>query len=236
MQRSIFICIIGDFNPKYQLHNDTNLSFSYAAQRLGVELKLNWVNTASLTEKPEEKLEKYDAFLCAPGSPYESMQGALNGIKFARESDRPFLGTCGGFQHAIIEYARNVCGIKDAQHAEENPDAPHLLVTRLACSLAGKTQRIQITRGTRAYQVYSKPETEERFFCNFGLNPIYRKKMESSGLEFSGFDENGDVRIIELPKKKFYFGTLFVPQACPTEYNPHPLIAGLVQAAIKSQK
>jgi CTP synthase (UTP-ammonia lyase) len=233
MPKQIFIGIIGDFHPEYSLHIDTNTAFSQIAKRLGTKINLEWIPTSSLNDHVQKKLDRFDAFLCAPGSPYKSMVGALNGIKFAREADRPFLGTCGGFQHAVIEYARNVMGVKDADHAEEHPDAPRLFITRLSCSLAGKTQKIHITPGSRAHAVYGALNTEERFFCSFGLNPAIRGEIEDAGLRASGFDDNGEVRIMELPKARFFFATLFVPQACPLENKPHPLVTALVDAAKK---
>src|SRR5205809_607084 len=83
------------------------------------------------------KLELFHGIWCVPGSPYRSMDGALRANRFARENGRPFLGTCGGFQHAIIESLRNVAGLKHADHAESNPDAKMPVIVRLACSLAG---------------------------------------------------------------------------------------------------
>lgn len=231
MPKEVNIGIIGDFNPEYRVHTDTNLAFMQLAKRVGMQIDVKWVPTPSLDEHVQKKLDRFDAYLCAPGSPYRSMGGALNGIKFAREADRPFLGTCGGFQHVVIEYARNVMGVKDADHAEEHPDAPKLFVTRLSCSLAGKTQKIHITPGSRTYDIYRTLSTEERFFCSFGLNPAVRHEIEAAGLRASGFDDNGEVRIMELPNARFFFATLFVPQACPVEDKPHPFVQALVNAA-----
>jgi CTP synthase (UTP-ammonia lyase) len=73
-------------------------------------------------------------------------------------------------------------------------------------------------------------DTEERFFCSFGLNPAIRAEIEVPGLHAQGFDDDGEVRIMELPKARFFFATLFVPQACPLEYKPHPLLKALVNA------
>jgi CTP synthase (UTP-ammonia lyase) len=231
MPKEICIGIIGDFHPEYSVHLDTNLSFKQVAKRTGIRINVEWISTPSLEDHVEKKLDGFNAFLCAPGSPYRSMSGALNGIKFAREADRPFLGTCGGFQHAVIEYARNVMGIKDADHAEEHPDAQKLFITRLSCSLVGKTQKVHIAPSSRAHSIYRTSIAEERFYCSFGLNPVFRQEIEAAGLRASGFDDNGEVRIMELPNARFFFATLFVPQACPMEEKPHPLVLGLVHAA-----
>jgi CTP synthase (UTP-ammonia lyase) len=231
MPGDIFIGIIGDFNPKYSVHADTNLAFGHVAKHLNLSITSKWIPTDSLNSDVNRKLDRFDAFICAPGSPYRSMTGALNGIRFSRESDRPFLGTCGGFQHAVIEYARNVMGIRDADHEEEHPDAPNLFIKRLSCSLAGKTQTVHIAPDSSAYRAYGKLSIEERFFCSYGLNPKIRKEIESAGFRSSGFDSNGEVRIMELAKARFFLATLFVPQACPIESRPHPLMLALVAAA-----
>lgn len=236
MPRRLTVGVIGDFNPQYDSHTATNVALHHAAVPLGVSVDLEWIPTPSLEKRVEEKIGKFDALLCAPGSPYRSMTGVLNGIRFTRESDRPFLGTCGGFQHVVIEYARNVMGFTDAQHAEENPDAPLLFVTRLSCSLVGKTEKIRISSGSRAFEIYGKGESEERFNCNFGLNPAYRKTVEEAGLHPSGFDQTGEIRILELPNHLFYLATLFVPQMTSSEGRPHPVIRSLLKAAVKFQE
>jgi CTP synthase (UTP-ammonia lyase) len=230
MPKEVSVGIIGDFNPEYRSHVDTNLAFRQIGKRLGVKITEEWIPTPSIDENAGRMLDRFDAFLCAPGSPYKSMSGALNGIRFAREADRPFLGTCGGFQHAVIEYARNVMGIRDADHAEEHPNAPRLFITPLSCSLVGKTQRVNIMPGSRAHEIYGASASEERFFCSFGLNPAYRHEIEVAGLQPSGFDDNGEVRILELPNARFFFATLFVPQSYPDEAKPHPFVRALVNA------
>mgnify|MGYP001040865128 FL=1 len=236
MRRRITVGVIGDFNPQYDSHTATNLALRHAAIRLEASIDVEWIPTPSLEKHVEGKIDKFDVLLCAPGSPYRSMNGALNGIRFARESNRPFLGTCGGFQHVVIEYARNVMGFVDAQHAEEKPDAPLLLVTPLSCSLVGKIEKIKISSGSRAFEIYGKGESEERFNCNFGLNPAYREMMEEAGLRASGFDQTGEVRILELPNHLFYLATLFVPQMTSSEQRPHPVICSLLEAASKFQE
>lgn len=131
----------------------------------------------------------------------------------------------------IVEFARNVLGVRDADHAEEHPDAAHLYVTALVCSLVGQREPVTIAPGSRAFRVYGQGETVERFYCNFGLNPAHRSEIEQGGLRTSGVDRNGEVRIMEHARNRFCFGTLFVPQMSSTPAKPHPLILGLVKAA-----
>lgn len=232
MPRELSIGIIGDYNPSSETHAATNRAFHHAAIHLGASIDMEWVSTPALQEQTEDRLDRFDVILCAPGSPYRSRRGALNGIRFAREGDRPFLGTCGGFQHTVLEYARNVMGIKGAEHAEEHPDAPNLFITPLSCSLVGKVEEVRLSPGSRAFGVYKAPQTLERFYCSYGLNPARRTEVEQAGLCSSGFDNIGEVRILELPKAHFFLATLFVPQASSTENRPHPMINALLQAAM----
>ncbi len=231
MPRKILVGVIGDFNPNYDTHAMTNEAFHHSADSLGVGVEVEWLPTPTLARDAGKKMAKFDAFLCAPGSPYKSYEGALNGIRYARENDKPFVGTCGGCQHAIVEYARNVMGIKDAEHAEEHPDADTLFVTHLTCSLVGKTEEVKVVPGTRAAKVYGAKSIMERFYCNYGLNPEKRRDIEAAGLCISGHDNGGEVRILEIPKARFYFATLYVPQASSTEAKPHPMITGMLKAA-----
>src|SRR6267143_900331 len=214
--------VIGDYDPGLLSHQSTSNAFRHAAAHLRVDVDLGWVPTSSLEGHAREKLGEFDALLCAPGSPYKSMTGALNGIRFAREFDRPFLGTCGGFQHVVVEYARNVMGFEDAQHAEYDPYASRLFITPLTCSLVGKTMKVRIIDGSGASAVYGRKEVEEQYYCNFGLNPHHRAALEDAGLGVSGIDQDDEVRILELPDKRFFMATLFVPQLTSTKNSPHP--------------
>ncbi len=232
MPRKILVGVIGDYQPTYETHSMTNACLRHSADRLGVEVEAKWLQTPTLVE-PAKAMKPFNAFICAPGSPYKSYNGALNAIRYARENDKPYLGTCAGCQHAIVEYARNVMEISDAEHAEEHPDAGNLFVTPLTCSLVGKTEEVKILPKTRAAEVYGAMSTMERFYCNYGLNPERRKDIEKAGLKISGLDSGGEPRILELPKARFYFATLYVPQTSSTAEKPHPLITGLLKAAMK---
>jgi CTP synthase (UTP-ammonia lyase) len=230
MTSKTLIGIIGDYKPSYDNHKMTAFSLQHSASLLGLNVEAEWLPTPTLNEDAEHKMGKFDAIICAPGSPYMSYEGALNGIRYARENDLPFIGTCGGCQHAIVEYARNVMGIHDAEHAEEHPNADTLFVTPLTCSLVGTVAEVKILPGTRASKVYNSKTTMERFYCNYGLNPTRRKDIEAAGLHISGLDSEGEPRILEIPKARFYFATLYVPQATSTAEHPHPMITNLLKA------
>jgi CTP synthase (UTP-ammonia lyase) len=124
-----------------------------------------------------------------------------------------------------------VLGIKDAEHEESAPDAPTLFISRLACSLAGKTQRITIAPESLARRAYGEQEVVEQFYCNFGLNPRFRKQIKKGELNVTGVDPEGEVRIVELSGHPFYVATLYLPQVCSKPESPHPLIVAFLKAA-----
>jgi len=219
------IGIIGDFDPRNPTHGCTNDAILHAAELLGVVIEPVWLPT----DEPAH-YGTFQGLLGSPGSPYKSFDGALTAIRYARENRIPFLGTCGGLQHLMIEYARNVMGLTEAAHAESDPYASCLFVTALSCSLVGKTMDVTLEPESRAAAAYRANRSTEDYYCNFGLNPKYREQMEQAGLTVSGTDENGEVRVVELASHPFFIGTLFVPQARSRPGVPHPLVLALCQA------
>ncbi len=133
--------------------------------------------------------------------------------------------------HAIVEFARNVLGFKDADHAETNPGGTCLFVTALTCSLVGTQEPVTIIPHTQAAALYGVGNVTEAYYCNYGVNPAYRQQLEQGGMVTSGVGGQGEVRIVELPTHPFFVATLFLPQARSTPERPHPLVAGFAAAA-----
>ena len=158
------------------------------------------------------------------------MDKTLWAICHARENGVACFGTCGGFQHMMIEYARNVLHYRDAQHAEYDPYASALFISRLACSLAGREMELKFESGSLVGDIYGSMSAREEYYCNFGVDPGKVGLLANSGLRISGSDSEGEVRVIELPSHPFYLGTLFVPQTKSTEQRPHPLVTAFVHA------
>lgn len=234
MSSVIKIGIIGDHDPGRPSHRATTNALRHSADALGAALEIQWLPTESLENHAEEILRGFDGIFCAPGSPYRSMQGALNAIRYARENGVPFIGTCGGFQHAAIEYARNALGVHGAGHEETDPGADDLAVTALSCSLAGESRKVLLDRESMAYRIYGQTEIVERFSCSYGLNPEFRKRFRESGFRISGADENGEARILELAGHRFFTATLFQPQLSSEAGRPHKLITAFIKSASRS--
>ena len=230
MPSTVRIALIGDHDEAITAHRAIPLALELAAASVGCSVVPDWIATVELSNSAEQ-LADYQAVWCVPGSPYASMDGALNAIRYARERNVPFLGTCGGFQHALIEYARNVLGLAEADHAESNPDAAFALITPLSCSLAEATGAINLHDGTRIREIYGQPVVVEGFNCNFGVNPEYQDLLRDGRLHISATDAAGDVRVVELDDHPFFIATLYQPERSALRGMVHPLVAAYLQAA-----
>ena len=222
------IAIVGEFNRTFRPHVATNEAIAHSVAVEDLRIEVEWVSAGAIDAA---FLQRYSAIWVAPGSPYKSLDGALRAIRHARESAVPCLGTCGGFQHMVIEYARNVLGFADAQHAEYDPYASNLFVSKLECSLAGRQLPLTFAPDSRVAQIYQATEAVEQYYCNFGVHPEKVSLLKSAALRISGWDPEGEIRVVELPDHPFFIGTLYVPQARSTADRPHPLVTGFLRAA-----
>jgi CTP synthase (UTP-ammonia lyase) len=159
----------------------------------------------------------------------------LRAIRFAREQQRPFLGTCGGFQHAVLEYARNVLGWDDAEHGETSPDAARALLTPLTCSLVEAVDSIHLVEGSLIAEAYESAEIVEGYRCRYGVNPVFERELLSQQLCAVGHDASGDLRVVELKGHPFFVATLFQPERAALKGKLPPLVRALI-AACKRQK
>ena len=185
------IALVGDYNPDVIAHQAIPLSIDDAAAVLDLTADYDWIATTELTS-PED-LVGYDAIWLVPASPYKNVDGAFIAARFARENSIPFLGTCGGFQHALIEYERNVLGWSDAAHAETDTDG-RMVIAPLTCSLVEKTDTIELRANTIIAKAYGREEIEEGYHCNYGVSPAFAKELESGDMRVTGWDEQGVTR------------------------------------------
>ncbi len=235
MTRTLRIGLIGDFSPEVRAHRAIPRAVELAARGTPWDAEVRWLATPSLERDTEQALSSgYDALWCVPGSPYASMDGALRAIRFARERAVPFLGTCGGFQHALIEYARDVLGLAEADHAESNPSAALPLIAPLACSLVGEQGSITLRPGSRIAAIYGRTETVEAYHCSFGLAPRYHALLADGALRITGVDANGEARVVEIAEHPFFIATLFQPELSAFADVAHPLIGAFLRAAAEA--
>ncbi len=231
MAGTLRVGIVGDRDPDRVSHPATEEALEHAVGASGVAMDYEWLATKTLERRAAERLDSFDAVFCAPGD-YESPEGAIGIVRAAREGGAPFLGTCNGFQHTVIEFARNVLGIADAAHAESSPDSTNLFVRPLSCSLVGKKMRVLVEPDSLAHGAYGRTEVEEVYRCDFGLDPERNELVQGGGLRISGTDADGEARILELTDHPFFVATLFVPQLNSSVDAPHPLVAAFLRAAV----
>jgi CTP synthase (UTP-ammonia lyase) len=227
-QRIPRIALVGDRSANVRSHTRVPVVVDALLGREGIALDPYWIATSDVDQCD---LSGFDAVWLLPGSPYASAEGALAAVRVARERGIPFLGTCGGFQHALLEYARDVCGLEKVENAEVAPDAAEHLIIPLECSLMGHEEAVMVAPGTLAAKIAGPGRRAERYHCQYGLNPDYLEALTAGGLRFSGFDDGGQVRIAELPGHPFFLCTLFQPELYGDGTQPHSIIRAFAVAA-----
>jgi CTP synthase (UTP-ammonia lyase) len=227
----IRIGLIGEFHHDVKAHVAIPQALDLAAQDLAYSFEATWLATPALEHETARQLAEYHALWFVPNTPYASIEGALQALRYARERHIPTLGTCGGCQHMIIEYARNVLDITEADHAEEHPDASVLLIIPLACSNTDIITTCRLKPGSRVAACYGTTEVREQYgTCNYGPNAQFWPLLEQGGLHVTGADVDGSARVVELERHPFYIGTLFQPERSAFQPIVHPLIRALLQA------
>jgi CTP synthase (UTP-ammonia lyase) len=239
-RRALRIGIIGDFNRGFHSHWATEAALFHAAARLKLAVEPRWVPTNALDgPDAERQLEEFDGLWGAPGSPFTSFTGMLRGIEFARQRDFPYLGTCAGFQYALIEFTRNVLGLSDADSAENNSDSKNIVITPVACSLPGRSSGspkmsgddvVRPVPGTLVDQLCRSRELRGEYFCNFETNPEFVLRWQAAGLRVAARGPRGEMRAFDLPGKRFFLATLFQPQLSSSGDKPHPIVEGYLRA------
>jgi len=163
----VSIALLGEYTPTFPPHLSTNAAIAHVKAATGLELSADWISTADIDHT---LFERYAGIWVAPGSPYKDMDKTLAAIRHARENNISCFGTCGGFQHMIIEYARNVLGFKDAQHAERSVCLGSVYIA--VGLFAGRTRdALSFKPNSRVAEIYGAMTATEQYYCNFGINP-----------------------------------------------------------------
>jgi CTP synthase (UTP-ammonia lyase) len=222
------IALVGDRSPSVRAHARIPQLIEALRRRDSIVLDPYWVPST----EAHEGLDGFDGIWVVPGSPYQSPEGAIQAARTAREHEIPFLGTCGGFQHALIMLARDLAGI-DAAHAEYGDDEGELVIVPLECSLVGHEGAIAYTPGTLMQEIMGADRSIERYHCSYGLDPRYLQRLTDAGVVFSARDDAGDVRALELPSHPFFLGTLFQPELAGDGTRAHPVIRAFADACVR---
>jgi CTP synthase (UTP-ammonia lyase) len=222
------IALLGDFDPKMHTLAAINRSIAEMEMVLDRKIGYDWFDT-DLFDYRKAFSDGYGGLWVTPGSPYKNMDNVLNAIRFTRENSIPTFGNCGGFQHMVIEFARNVCGIELADHQETNPDAEAPVIVKLACSLVQQSEELSVSRyDSLLYKLLGKKTFTGRYFCSYGVNDSYLEALEKKGLIFAAQSSDGQKRTLELPGHPYFLGTLFQPAISSTAAEPDPLIMGFI--------
>ncbi|MCP1652453.1 CTP synthase C-terminal region-related (seleno)protein [Pseudomonas nitroreducens] len=232
-RKTLRIGLIGDRDSRVTAHWAIPLALQQSLLPHSGTLRVDWLDTPRLADGLD--LEAYSGFWCIPGSPYQDTDGALRAIRFARENGVPFLGTCGGFQHALLERARNVLGWSDAAHAEIDPQAPRAVVHALPCALLEVSESIRLTAGSHLAAIYGLAEIREGYRCSYGVNPEFQDALFGGSLRACAHGEDDSIRAVEATDHPFFLATLFQPERKALAGIAVPLAEALLSAAFRHQ-
>lgn len=221
--KRITIALVGDFDEKIHTHVALNESIDHCRTLVPFEVEVKWIPTVTI-EILLSHLSNFHGVWIAPGSPYKNDHAVYQVISVAREMNIPIIGSCGGFQYMILEYAKNVLKISTAGHEESEPGSDYV-ISKLACSLKGLEEEIEIRdKSSWLYHCVKVDKLIGKFYCSYSLNPAYQHRLDRYPMIFTAFSPTGEVRAFELKGHRFFNGTLFQPTLDSSEKKPNPLI------------
>jgi CTP synthase (UTP-ammonia lyase) len=218
------LALVGDRSPSVRAHGRIPLLIDALRKREGLVLDPYWIPSGEA-----DALEDFDGIWVVPGSPYTDPDKVVGAVRTARERAIPFLGTCGGFQHAILELAESLAGIEAPRHAEYGIEEGAVIV-ELECSLVGHEGPITYTPGTLIQEIAGVDRSLERYHCSYGIAPEFVATLERAGVIFGAHDDDGAPRALELAGHPFFLGTLFQPELAGDGTRAHPVIRAFAQA------
>ena len=243
----VTIGLVGKYVELQDAYKSIDESLLQAATYHDHKLKIKYISSEKLNDgNVEEQLSSMDGVIVAPGFGVRGTEGKFVALKWCREHDMPTFGICLGMQCMVIEFARNVMGLAEANSTELDPNTPYnvidLMEEQKSVTNMGGTMRLgayacHLKPGTKVAEAYGKLDIEERHRHRFEFNDDYRKQFEAAGMECVG--ENPDthlVEVVEMPSKKWYIGTQYHPEYSSTVLNPHPLFMNFIEAAIANKE
>ena len=249
-KNKITVGIAGKYTGLRDSYASIIKALEHCGAQLNTDIDIHWIETTKIEEKDKEaiaELKKIDALIVPGGFGKRGTEGKIECVKFARENRIPYLGLCLGFQIALIEFARNVCHLKNANSTEMNNKTPHPVVAilpsqkkidKLGGSMRLGGRDIDVKKDSMAYKLYgNKTSIRERFRHRYECNPKYIQKFEENGIIFSGKAPGENImQILELKNHPYFIASQFHPEFTSRPLAPNPLFKGLVEAAIKLKK
>ncbi len=242
------IAFVGKYTDLSDSYLSINEALRHAGAKLDAKTHIEFIEGEDLEAddpKAWATLKAADGLLVGPGFGHRGTEGKIRAVQYARENQLPFMGICLGFQLAVVEYARNVCGLEGANSTEMDPDAKHpvicILPEQLDIEDKGGTMRLgnfecQVTEGSLAHELYGATTINERHRHRFEMNPEYIQALEAGGLTFSGrMADKPIMEMIELPRDQhpYFIGGQFHPEFNSRPMDPGPLFVGLIRAALE---
>ena len=246
LKDEIEISLVGKYVELHDAYISVTESLKHAGYKYNTKININWVDSESLEDSKvnlKEVFKNSKGILVPGGFGSRGIEGKIKAIKYARENNIPFLGICLGMQLAVIEFARNVCDIKEASSTEFDPTCKEpiidLMVDQKSIVNMGGTLRLgnyecKIKKDTLAYNDYKEEVIFERHRHRYEFNNKYKSILEENGMVFSGINEKANlVEIIELPKHKHFIASQFHPEFKSRPTRPHPLFDSFIKASIQ---
>jgi len=241
-KHSVTVGLVGKYTKYRDSYKSILESFIHAGSINNTEVKVELVNSEKITvENSAELLSHLDGILVGPGFGSRGIEGKINAIKYVRENNIPFFGICLGMQCAVIEFARNVCGIHNANSAEFDKKADcviDLMESQKQVKDKGGTMRLgaypcMVSKNTKAYKAYKETEISERHRHRYELNNEYRKILKENGMVFSGLSPDGElVEISEIKNHPWFLGVQFHPELKSRAVTGTPLFISFIKAAL----
>lgn len=246
-KETVRIGLVGKYVELPDAYKSINESLLQAATYNERKLDLQFIQSEKLTnENVDQYLSSMDGVLIAPGFGQRGTDGKFAAIKYTRENDIPTFGICFGMQCMVIEFARNVLGLDEANSTEMNPHTPYKVidlmeeqknVTNMGGSMRLGAYKCILEKGSLVYDAYKKDLIEERHRHRFEFNGDFRPEIEGAGMKCTGINpETGLVEVVEIPDKKWFMGVQFHPEYNSTVVSPNPLFLSFIQAVIKNKK
>lgn len=240
------MALVGKYTELPDAYKSISEAFIHAGATNRVKVKLEYVNSEKLTEKNiAEKLGHMSGILVAPGFGHRGLEGKITAVKFARENKIPFMGICLGMQCSVIEYARNVLGIAEANSTETGITSEpviDLMEDQKGITEKGGTMRLgsypcHLTEGSLTYAAYGKARIDERHRHRYEFNNKYKDALEAAGMKATGINpETNLVEVVEVQDHPWFVGVQYHPEYKSTVANPHPLFVDFVKAALNYQQ
>lgn len=241
--KEVTIGLVGKYVELQDAYKSINEALFQAATYDERRLQLKYIHSEKLTpENVDETLREMDGVVIAPGFGQRGIEGKFTALKWCREHDVPTFGICLGMQCMVIEFARDVLGLPEANSTEMNPSTPDnvidLMEEQKSVSNLGGTMRLgayecELAADSKAARAYGKTRVRERHRHRFEFNDDYRERFEAAGMRCSGRNpETGLVEVVEIPEKRWFIGTQYHPEYSSTVLNPNPLFIDFVKAAI----